>query len=568
MTSSNGRFVITFNGEIYNHGELRSALLESRIPFRGHSDTEVLLEAIAAWGLRATLPLCIGMFAFAVWDGDRRQLTLARDRLGIKPLYHGWIGDLFLFGSELKALRAHPAFRGDIDRDALAAYVQHSYVPAPLSIFQGVAKLPPGSTLTVTSDSDRATVRPAPYWSLSEGVESGLRTPFQGTPDEAVEELDRHLHESIRLRREADVPLGAFLSGGVDSTAVVALMQAQSSTPVRTFTIGFHEAAYNEAPYARAVAERLGTEHVECYVTAEEAREVIPHLPTIYDEPFADSSQIPTLMVARITREHVKVSLSGDGGDELFCGYDRYAFVARQWRRFGWLPRSLRQALAGSLQTLTPRASGGRLARKMRTLADILDQATARHLYTRLHTHWKNPAQLVIGGQLPPTIFYEPEKWPADAHLLDAMMYVDAVTYLPDDILAKVDRASMAVGLEARVPLLDHRVVAFAWSLPLSFKVREGQTKWLLRRLLDRYVPRTLVERPKVGFGVPIDSWLRGPLREWAEDLLAERKLRDDGFFRPEPIREKWNVHLSGRQSWHYYLWDVLMFQAWLDAQR
>ena len=568
MTSRDGRFVITYNGEIYNYRQMRSHLETRGVRFRGHSDTEVLLEAIACLGVEEALRRSIGMFAFAVWDCRNRQLTLARDRLGIKPLYYGWSDGVFLFASELKALRAHPRFQAEIDRAALALFLQHNYIPAPHTIYRGFFKLPAGTFLTVAPGSDPASAELVPYWSLKQTVEEGLQRPFRGSAHEGVEQLDSLLKDSVRLHMEADVPLGAFLSGGIDSTAVVAVMQAQSPAAVRTFTIGFHEPPYDEAAYARAVADHLGTEHVECYVTPAEAREVIPRLPTLYDEPFADSSQIPTFLVSRITRDHVKVSLSGDGGDELFCGYDRYALARRVWRWIGWLPWPLRKAVSMALAAVAQGSSAGAVPRKVGTLARLLACRTPADLYGDLSTHWKGPADLVIGGQLSPTGCFRLEDWPAGAKLAEALMYVDAARYLPDDILTKLDRASMAVGLEARVPLLDHRVVAFAWSLPLEWKVREGQTKWILRRLLDRYVPRALVERPKVGFGVPIDTWLRGPLRPWAEDLLSEQRLKEDGFLKPKPIREKWLEHVSCLADWHYLLWDILMFQAWREENR
>lgn len=565
MVSADGRFAIVFNGEVYNHRELRRELAASGVPFRGHSDTEVLVEAIARWGLEAAISRSIGMFAYAVWDRRERQLFLVRDRLGIKPLYYGRTTDALLFGSELRALRAYPGFAGEIDRDAVALFLQHSYIPAPYTIYRGVYKLPPGTALVCAPGADSGTLRPRAYWNLQQVAAEGLRHPFTGTAREAVDELESLLRRAVELRMEADVPVGAFLSGGVDSTTVVALMQSLSRRPARTFTIGFTEAEYNEAHYAKAVAQHLGTEHVECYVRPDDALEVIPRLPRLFDEPFADSSQLPTYLVSTITRQHVTVSLSGDGGDELFCGYPRYAFNRTFWRRFGWLPWPLRRALAGALKVAAARRGPPLLRRKAGTLGTLLSHRTPREMYTFLNTHWKQPTDLVIGSQLPRTVFYRPEEWPAEANPTEALMYVDTLTYLPDDILTKVDRASMAVGLEARVPLLDHRVVEFAWKLPLAFKVRDGQTKWVLRQVTDRYVPRELLDRPKVGFGVPIVSWLRGPLRPWAEELLSENRLRHDGLFDPAPIRQKWSEHLSGRIDWHYYLWDVLMLQAWLS---
>ena len=566
MTSASGRHVLVFNGEIYNHTDLRLELTSAGIHFRGHADTETLVEAIDRWGLSATLARVNGMFALAVWDVTERRLLLARDRLGIKPLYYGWLGDQFVFGSELKALVAHPAFDASIDRGALCSFLQHSYVAGPNSIYRGIFKLLPGHWLAVDAGDSPGQLETTAYWSVKQVAEEGGTHPFTGTAADAVEQLDQLLANAISLRQMSDVPLGAFLSGGIDSSTIVALMQRQLDRPARTFAIGFDEPRYNEAEYASRVAQHLGTAHTEMYVSADQAREVIPALPTLYDEPFADSSQIPTFLVAQLARQHVTVALSGDGGDELFGGYDRYAFIARLWRRIGWLPVTARQAFAPILSAVG--RLPGRYARKCLTLANMIGSTSGRQLYRDAHTHWKDPASIVIDGSMPQTAFYRCDQWARRDSLIEELMAIDSETYLPDDILTKVDRASMGVGLETRVPLLDHRVVEFAWSLPLEFKVRGGETKWLLRQVLDRYVPRPLIDRSKVGFGVPIDSWLRGPLREWAEELLSESRLAQDGFFHALPIRTKWNQHLAGTHDWHYYLWDILVFQAWYDAQR
>jgi asparagine synthase (glutamine-hydrolysing) len=568
MNSACGRYWLVYNGEIYNHAELRRELGDGGYPFRGRSDTEVLLAGLALWGIEHTIRRCVGMFALAVWDGESRRLTLARDRLGIKPLFYGWQGESFLFGSELKALSAHPAFTGEVDRKSLSLYVQHSYVPAPYSIYKNVYKLPAGTLLSVGENSASQEVAPRPYWCMKEIAQRGAAEPFVGSTQEAVTQLDQVLGEAVRSRMEADVPLGAFLSGGIDSSTIVALMQAASTERVKTFSIGFDEPGYNEAVYAKEVAAHLGTEHTEQYVTPADALEVIPRLPTLYDEPFADSSQIPTFLVSQMARQHVTVCLSGDGGDELFAGYNRYAYMQQLWRKIGWCPAAIRSAAASVLSAIVPAERGGTLTRKARTLAGFLSLTDAPAMYARMHTHWKDPAELIIGGALPVTTFSQTDIWACRESFLEKMLYVDSVTYLPDDILVKVDRASMAVGLEARVPMIDHRVVEFAWSLPVELKVRNGESKWLLRQLLDRYVPRPLIERPKVGFGVPIDTWLRGSLRDWAEALLDERRLNDEGFFQPQPIRQKWQEHLSGKRDWHYYLWDILMFQAWLTETR
>jgi len=581
MSSASGRYVIVFNGEIYNFSELRSELERVGQTFRGHSDTEVMLAAFEEWGIEKALSRFVGMFAFALWDRGDRALTLARDRMGEKPLYYGWQGNTFLFGSELKALKAHPAFLGEIDRDALALMLRHNYIPSPYSIYKGIRKLPPGSYLSFQMGKRES--KPVPYWSARETAERGQAQLFFGSEADAVLALEAQLLETIGSQMIADVPLGAFLSGGVDSSTVVALMQAQSSRPVKTFTIGFHEKGYDEAQYAKSVARHLGTEHTELYVMPREAMNVIPRLPTIYDEPFSDSSQIPTFLVSELARQHVTVSLSGDGGDELFGGYNRYFWATNIWRRIGWAPKPLRAALAGTLTALPPTTwnsvfrglacvvpTAWRYANpgdKLHKVAEILAVGTPEEIYLDLVSHWKEPAAVVRGAQEPPTVLTDAGQWTDLPDFEQRMMYLDQMTYLPDDILTKVDRAAMGVSLETRVPFLDHRLVEFAWSLPLSLKIREGQGKWLLRQVLYRHVPKQLMDRPKMGFGVPIDVWLRGPLRAWAEELLDEARLQREGYFTPSPIRMKWAEHLSGTRNWSYYLWDVLMFQAWLSAQ-
>lgn len=586
MQSPSGRYVMIFNGEIYNFPVLRKRL-ETRSAvsgWRGHSDTEVLLAAIDCWGLEHAVKQCIGMFACAVWDRREKNLYLVRDRLGEKPLYYGWSGNTFLFASELKALRVHPDWRGEVNRDALALLLRHNYIPAPYSIYRGIHKLRPGTILRLPLGAAPGTYPHAPvaYWSAKAAIEQAHADPFIGTACEATDALEDLLKDAIGRQMVADVPLGAFLSGGVDSSTVVALMQSQSVRPIKTFTIGFCEQAYNEAEHAKRVARHLGTDHTELYVTPQQAMDVIPQLATLYDEPFSDSSQIPTFLVSRLAREAVTVSLSGDAGDELFGGYSRYFLTQSIWKKVGWMPAGLRQILAASIKSLPHRLLEGlfnssmtpshlrraRLPDRLYKLADILTFEHPQDLYLQFVSHWKAPTQVVPGAQALPTVMTDPQRWGNLPDLMQEMMYLDLLSYLPDDILAKVDRASMGVGLEARVPFLDHRVVEFAWRLPGHLKIAGGQGKWLLKEVLFRHVPRHLIDRPKMGFGVPINDWLRGPLRAWAEHLLDERRLREEGFLAVAPIRAKWSEHLSGQRNWQAYLWDVLMFEAWLEAQK
>jgi len=594
MISPSGRYVIAFNGEIYNHRDLRSAIEASpsqpsstdeavAINWRGHSDTEVMLAAFERWGIEGALPRFNGMFAFALWDMQEQLLHLVRDRFGEKPLYYGWMGDTFLFGSELKALKAHPSWCGEIDRGALALYMRHTYIPAPYSIFRGISKLLPAHILSIPlAHKKLETPQSHAYWSAKKVAEAGVRQPFKGSVEEVVESLDSLLRDSVRLRMEADVPLGAFLSGGIDSSTVVALMQAQSTRPVKTFTIGFREDGYNEARHAQIVAKHLGTEHTELYISAADAMATIPLLPMIYDEPFSDSSQIPTFLVSKMTRQHVTVALSGDGGDEMFCGYNRYLWGRDIWRRTQWMPQLSRLAVAriftslptqswdmifSSMRPMFPKTFRENLpGDKLHKLAGILECRSPEAIYRGLVSFWE-PKSVVIGASEPVTSLTDLAQWPDIPDFTQRMMFLDLVSYLPDDILAKVDRSSMAVSLETRVPFLDHRVAEFAWALPLEVNLRDGIGKWPLRQVLYKYIPRELIDRPKMGFGVPIGLWLRGPLRDWAESLLDESRLRHEGFFNPGPIRHKWFEHLSGKRNWQYQLWAVLMFQAWLDQQ-
>jgi asparagine synthase (glutamine-hydrolysing) len=586
MVSSSGRFVIVYNGELYNFRELRRQLEQSSecpVAFRGQADTEVVLACFERWGVKASLPLFNGMFAFAVWDRQEHVLHLSRDRMGEKPIYYGWLGEMFLFGSELKALRAHPGFRSEINRDALILYMRHNCVPTPHSIYRGIYKLPPGNLLSLPGGNGPG-VMPIPYWSLRESVARGRANPFPGTEEEAVNHLDALLRDAVRIRMIADVPLGAFLSGGVDSSAITALMQAQSSRPVKTFTIGLHDSAYDEAHDAAAVARHLGTEHRDFYVTSEDALSVIPKLPSMFDEPFADSSQIPTFLVSQMARQHVTVGLSGDGGDELFGGYNRHVWSDRIWNAVGWLPLSAKSFLASSIRRVTPQAWDKFLVLfspflpskakhrnpglKLHKIADMLLVKDRRSLYLRHTSHWAEPSEIVNGGEEDEDLAAMQNLQEQLPNFVDQMMFLDAVTYLSDDILTKVDRASMAVSLEARVPLLDYRIVEFAWSLPSSMKFRGGEGKWILRQMLDRYISRKLMNRPKSGFAIPLGDWLRGPLRDWVEALIDENRLKREGFFHPGPIRKIWKSHLLGQSAWQYHLWDVLMFQAWLQESQ
>lgn len=580
MASHDGRYVLSYNGEIYNHLDLRRELeAAGPIAWRGHSDTETLLQGFSKWGVVGTLERANGMFALALWDRAERKLFLARDRMGEKPLYYGLQGRTLLFGSELKALRQHPAWQGEVDRDVLTLFLRHNYVPGPYSIYRGIAKLPPAHYLEIGLDDDQLP-DPVAFWDIAEKAQNGRAQPFAGAPDAAVDALEDLLLDAVGMRMAADVPLGAFLSGGYDSSTVVALMQRQSARPVKTFSIGFSEEEYDEAHHAKRVAAHLGTDHTELYVTPQDALDQIPILPHHWDEPFADSSQMPTLLVSRLARSEVTVSLSGDGGDELFCGYTRYTQGYDIWRRLGRMPRALRKLAAGALR-LTPadlidgtmKMAPARLRKmavgdRLLKVADILDVEQAEDFYRSLVSHSKDPAALVPGAHEPPTILTTPDHdWPAQGDFRDRMMYLDMRSYLPDDILVKLDRASMAVSLESRVPLLDHRVVEFALSLPLTYKLRGGEAKWPLRQLLYRYVPREMMERPKMGFGVPIEHWLRGPLRSWADDMLAPDRLKREGYFNADAIGRLWSDTRSGRRRMHYYVWDILMFQAWLDAQ-
>jgi asparagine synthase (glutamine-hydrolysing) len=633
MRSASGRFVMTFNGEIYNHNDLRDSLNAAQLgkpaqPWRGHSDTETLLACFEAWGLEETLQKTVGMFAIALWDTQTRTLHLARDRFGEKPLYYGWASTVstgasaFVFGSELKALRAYPGFANPVSREALALYMRFTYVPAPYSIYQNIYKLEPGCLLSINTDfctdintalsqdvdmrkvahvliAPSAPLRPPDelgglrmhrWWSLDKIVEAGANNHISSEV-EALETLAQSINNAVRVQSLADVPLGAFLSGGVDSSCIVAMMQSQFSKPVKTFTVGFEEAEFDESPHARAVAQHLGTEHTEIYVSAKQAQEVIVELPTIYDEPFADSSQIPTHLVCKAARQQVTVALSGDAGDELFGGYNRYFWGPRIWSRLAWMPYPARQALGATIRAI-PTAGWDALSRPINALlpeskkfaraGDRAHKLATRlsgvnnldDLYNSLVSEWQDPAEVVrddgcdwgMNLQVPTSLLTDPLPSVGAEHHQLRMMYRDTMTYLPDDILCKVDRAAMAASLETRVPFLDHRVAELAWRLPLNMKIRNGQGKWALRQVLYKYVPKELIDRPKAGFAIPVGQWLRGPLKDWAEALLDEKRLEVEGYFYSKPIREKWKQHLSGRYDHTASLWAVLMFQSWLET--
>jgi len=587
MLSHCGRYVVVFNGEIYNHQAIRQELQGEAIGgnelWRGHSDTETLLAAIARWGLAKALDKSVGMFAFALWDRKEKVLHLARDRAGEKPLYYGLHKGTLLFASELKAIRAYPGFQGEVDRDALAQLLCRNVIPSPLSIYRGILKLPPGTTLTVTQDDILKGILDAqkPYWSLLDVAVTGQDNLFKGDAVEACDELERLLKQSISGQMLADVPVGAFLSGGIDSSTVVALMQAKSTRPVKTFTIGFHDGGYDESHNARAIATHLGTDHTEFYVTPEQALSVIPRLPKLYDEPFADASQIPTFLVSELAQRDVKVCLSGDGGDELFGGYNRYVAGVQLWSHLGFLPKTVRVGLARGIRSIRPAAWDLSIDRfgsilppawrvrtpgvKLHKIAEMLTSSTFEEVYWRLATNGVNSDRLVIGGQTSTCLSSKQLSAIKKLPVEHQMMCMDGMIYLPDDILVKVDRAAMGVSLEPRVPMLDHRVIEFAWSLPLDMKIRQSQGKWLLRKVLERHVPKVLTDRPKSGFGVPLGSWLRGPLRGWAEELLDPKKIRDQGYFDASHIRDIWRYHLDGRGDRSSQIWGILTFQAWLN---
>ena len=579
MASTCARFLISYNGEVYNFKELRKQLEHQGFQFRGHSDTEVLLGAITEWGLEKSLGKIIGMFAFALWDKEQESLTLVRDPVGKKPLYYGWCNNTFLFGSELKALRAHPEFDTAIDPDALGLFIKYSWVPTPFCIYKGIRKLPPGHLMTINSKSTLENTLPRVYWSARTVAENGEHTPFTGSLEDATDELEKLLKSTVGCRMIADVSLGALLSGGFDSTMVVAMMQSMSARPINTFSIGFWESEYNEAQHAQDIARHLGTNHTELYISAKDALAVIPELPKIYDEPFADSSQIPTLLLSKLARKEVQVALSGDGGDELFAGYTKYPECLKRWETWGnrslWSRQVLAEVMTSIGQTSWSLLGSsrnwetgeipkwqkffGRIAKKSRWIS----AASPVDLVARRYARCRRIQDYVLHAENTNCLLTNSRDWAGVSNPIQGMMHLDFVTFLTDDILVKVDRASMSVSLEVRCPLLDTRLVEFAWSLPLSMRLKGNTGKIVLRKVLERYVPRELTDRPKMGFAVPIADWMKGPLRDWAEHLLNETCLREQGLLVPKAVHRIWQQHLSGWQDHDTLLWSLLMFQSW-----
>jgi asparagine synthase (glutamine-hydrolysing) len=570
MLSATGRYVIAFNGEIYNFLDLKDELLQKGHEFRGTSDTEVILTAVEEWGVDSIVPRLNGMFAIALWDRKENELVLARDHIGIKPIYYGWNGGQLYFASELKSLRASTHFIPNVNRNAVAMLLRYSFIPSPHSIYEGIYKLEPGHLLKIKTPKE-VDCTPVPYWSLRSIAEHGCRNPHMLSAKDAQYELEKLLLDSVRRQMVADVPLGAFLSGGIDSSLVVSLMQAQSTQPIRTFSMGFSENDFDEAPYAKRIAQHLGTDHTEMYVTPREAMDVIPQLPQMYDEPFADSSQIPTYLVSKIARRDVVVSLSGDGGDELFGGYPQYWQVERLWKWIENIPRPLRPTLSDAFHIINPvlqcipAKPAQRISRVLLYLSAGFQATSNRDFYGIHRAYWRDAEDVVIGAKHTGSAFTDPSGWPALPTFAEHMMYVDTMCGLTDDMLVKVDRASMAASLEARVPLLDHRIIEFAWKLPLGLKVQGYSGKWILKEILCRYIPQNFIDRPKQGFAVPIAKWLRGPMRAWAEDLLNEARLKEEGFLDVERVRSEWRSLLYGSRTHEAKVWSILMFESWLN---
>ncbi len=585
MESNSGKFILTYNGEIYNHLEIRKEIENnySNIKWKSNSDTETLLEAIDLWGIKKTLQKIEAMFAFALWNKKARSLLLARDRIGEKPLYFGWQGigndKVFLFGSELKSLKVHPQFERKINRDAITLQLRHNCIPAPYSIYKGIYKLLPGHFLQLNENDLKNSLLPSTqyYWSLTECAIDGNNNQLKLSDDEIQIDLEKLMLSSVKKQMISDVPLGTFLSGGIDSSTIVAMMQSQSSSPVKSFTIGFSEHDYSEAKYAKKIAKYLGTNHTELYVSSKKAMDVIPKLPIIYDEPFSDSSQIPTFLVSQLAKQHVKVAISGDGGDELFCGYNRHLISKKLSKIFKLTPLGFRKLFSHTLHLISSK-NWSKISKvlpnfnqysnfgdKVYKFASAMDAKTINDAYYILCSHWQNPSQVVIDSKEPRTLLTDFEPTLEGLDVQQKMMVLDFLTYLPNDILVKIDRAAMASSLETRVPFLDHKLIEFAWKIPQYLKYRDGKGKWILRKILNKYVPKTLTDRPKMGFAVPIDTWLRGPLKDWAENLLSQKRLQQEGYFNSKLIRDKWSDHLSEKRNWQSDLWDILMFQAWID---
>jgi asparagine synthase (glutamine-hydrolysing) len=584
MHSACKRYVILLNGEIYNHIDLRNEL-DSQVDWRGNSDTETLVNCFVEWGVEHTLVKLEGMFSIALWDLKEKELTLMRDPFGEKPLYYGWQGDNLFFGSELKALKLNPLFQNQIDRNSLALFFRHNCIPAPYSIYKGIKKLMPGSYLTF----DLKNINKAKqseivnYWNLNTEIEISKKSMLTESLEQSVEKIEYFLNKSVVQQMISDVPLGAFLSGGIDSSAIVSLMQKNSMSAVKTFSIGFNESEYDEAVYAKDVANHLGTDHTELYVRPEEAMEVIPSLSSIYCEPFSDSSQIPTYLVSKLASDAVTVCLSGDGGDEIFGGYNRYLEGQATWSALNRLPKSVRNLSGSFLTSLSPTtwdqlfmyvkyliprkyrfSTPGDKAHK---LAIVLYQNSLIGFYSSLCSHWQEPESLVIGSKEYLTNITQQDRWINSDNFIEKMMAMDASTYLTDDILVKVDRAAMACSLESRIPILNKDLVRAAWTLPLNHKIHDGVGKWPLRQILYKYVPEELIERPKHGFGIPVGEWLRGPLKEWASDILNTESLNNSGYLNSEPIIELWKEHIEGKCNHQHQLWDVLMFESWLKTE-
>ena len=584
MISHSQRYIIAFNGEIYNHHDLRARLEKSRkVNWRGDSDTESFLESIDEFGIEDTLKHSTGMFAFALWDQKDKLLCIARDRLGEKPVYYGFQNDTFLFGSELKALKSHHSFKNEINKNSISLLMKYCYIPAPFSIYEGIFKLDPANYLLLSQKdlAEKNLKKPTQYWSMDNSIQNGISNPFKGSDEDAINALDEILSLSIKKQMASDVPLGAFLSGGIDSSTIVAIMQKQATSPVKTFTIGFEEEGYNEAKHAKSIAKYLGTSHHELYVSSKRAMEVIPKLPEIYDEPFSDSSQIPTYLVSKMTRENVTVSLSGDGADELFGGYNRYFWARSIWKKTRYMPPLLKKIIASGITKISPRVWNKLISKplnllpgntsvalpgdKMHKLSSIFNASSMDEIYLNLISTWKDTSKLVSNELLNDSQVRLFNQYSHDVSFEEKMMNFDAVSYLPNDILCKVDRAAMAVSLETRVPFLDHNIVEFSMTLPLKMKIRDGQGKWILRKVLEKHVPNELTKRPKMGFGVPIDSWLQGPIKEWAESLINPSKIKNQGYLNSDLIQKIWQEHLSGERNWQAKLWNVLIFQSWLE---